>query len=499
MTDAIQDDVLEVVNYCTDHPTLWCEQAWAWGQGDLRGEAGLRPWQREVTDYIQACLLDPEARYQPIRIAVASGHGVGKSALMGMISNWGMSTFEDCIILCTANTEPQLRTKTSPEVGRWFKSSITHDWWKVASQSIKSVDPRQHETWKMDFITWSEHNTEAFAGAHNKRKRLIILCDEASAIHDKVFEVIEGAMTDEDTQIIFVMFGNPTRATGYFREAFRNQRKKWFTLNVNAMDVPGTNKKYLQEMVDTYGWDSDRVKVRVRGMFPSTSARQFISGADVDAAFGKHLRPEQYNFAPKIIGVDPAWTGDDEFVIVLRQGLMCKVLGTYEKNDNDIMMAQLIARFEEDENADAVIVDAGFGTGIVSAGRTWGRSWDLIWFSGKSPDEGCLNMRAYMWEQTRLWLQQGASIPPDQLLSQDLTGPEIVPRVDGKKQLESKEDMKDRMLPSPNRADALCLTFARPVSKRTDSLITTQSTMPDEYRRTGTDSVSMDYNPFTGR
>jgi hypothetical protein len=65
-----------------------------------------------------------------------------------------------------------------------------------------------------------EHNTEAFAGLHNKGKRIILIFDEASAIADKVWEVAEGAMTDEDTEIIWLAFGNPTQNTGRFRECF---------------------------------------------------------------------------------------------------------------------------------------------------------------------------------------------------------------------------------------------------------------------------------------
>mgnify|MGYP003591372079 CR=1 FL=1 len=52
------------------------------------------------------------------------------------------------------------------------------------------------------------------------------------------------------------------------------------------------------------------------------------------------------------------------------------------------------------------------------------------------------------------------------MLSSDLIGPETVPRLDGKIQLESKADMKARGTPSPNRADAVALTFAEPVVKR---------------------------------
>ena len=196
------------------------------------------------------------------------------------------------------------------------------------------------------------------------------------------------------------------------------------------------------------------------------SARQFISETDVSAAYGRSVRPEQYSFAPKILTVDPAWEGDDEFVIGLRQGLAFRVLEVIGKNDNDLVMAQKVARYEDEHKADAVFIDFGFGTGIASAGEGMGRSWTLVNFAGESPDPGCLNMRAFMWKQAREWLKSGGSIAEDPVLRDELQAPEIVPRVDGKIQLESKKDMKARGIPSPNRADALVLSFAFPVTKK---------------------------------
>jgi hypothetical protein len=77
-----------------------------------------------------------------------------------------------------------------------------------------------------------------------------------------------------------------------------------------------------------------------------------------------------------------------------------------------------------------------------------------------------LNKRAEMWGLMKKWLQEGGAIPDDDELVADLTGPETVPRLDGKIQLESKNDMKKRGIPSPNKGDALALSFAYPVSKR---------------------------------
>ncbi|MCV6546351.1 MAG: terminase, partial [Cohaesibacter sp.] len=169
-------------------------------------------------------------------------------------------------------------------------------------------------------------------------------------------------------------------------------------------------------------------------------------------------------FAPKIIGVDPSWTGEDEFVIYLRQGLYSKLLASYAKNDNDVIMAQHILRFEQDLGADAVFIDGGHGTGLYSLGQTWGRNWRLVWFAEQSADPGCLNKRMEIWKLGRQWLMDGGAIDPaDEVLYHDLIGPDLKPRTDGKLQLESKMDMKKRGIPSPNRADALFLTFAQPV------------------------------------
>ncbi|WP_246647634.1 terminase [Rhizobium laguerreae] len=417
---------------------------------------------------------------------------------MGMLSNWAMSCFADCKIVTTANTEGQLRTKTAPEIGKWFRMSITSHWFDIQTMSIKSRDPERGESWRQDFIPWSEHNTEAFAGLHNKGKIILLLFDEASKIHDKVWEVAEGALTDENTVIIWVVFGNPTRNSGRFRECFRRFRHRWIGRQIDSRTVPGTNKAFLQQLVDDNGEDSDIVKVRVRGQFPSQSAMQFISADDVDKARTVHLRKEQYSFAPVIIGVDPAWTGDDPTVIMLRQGLYSKRLATIPRNDNDIEVANLVARFEDEYEADAVFVDGGYGTGIVSAGMTMGRSWQLVWFaSTKTIDPGYFNIRAYIWGQMKRWVKAGGAIDPkNEVLYQDLIGPETVARLDGKIQLESKEDMKDRGIPSPNEGDALALTFTQPVSKK--DRIRRAFTLPDgtTVYEASVDRAQTDYNPL---
>ena len=138
---------------------------------------------------IASHLSNADTRYQPLMISIASGHGIGKSAEMGMLLNWGMSTCEDCKVVVTANTDNQLRTKTWPEISKWFRLAINRHWFNITATKVASVDPDHTDSWKADAVPWSEHNTEAFAGLHNKGKRIILIFDEASNIADKVWRL----------------------------------------------------------------------------------------------------------------------------------------------------------------------------------------------------------------------------------------------------------------------------------------------------------------------
>jgi hypothetical protein len=394
------------------------------------------------------------------------------SAFMGMLCNWALSTCEDTKIVITSNTETQLRTKTFPELKKWFRSSINYHWWRDTATGVFSNDAKHMDQWRIDAVPWSEHNTEAFAGLHNRGKRIVLLFDEASAIADKVWEVAEGALTDEGTEIIWIALGNPTRPNGRFYECFHKYRHRWITKQIDSRTVEGTNLKQAQEWADDFGEDSDFFKVRVRGQFPSSSAMQFIEMNIIDGASGRHLRKEQYQHAPVIITCDPSWTGEDELIIGMRQGLYFRVLEVMPKNENDSIPATRIAHWQDELDADATFIDMGYGTGIHSFLKTWGRKSELVAFGSKSGKKGYSNKRTEMWAEMREWLRDGGAIPPTtdkngSTLYEELKAPERLPMIkDGIIALESKESIKKRLGFSPNIADALALSFARPVRKR---------------------------------
>ena len=493
ITEAeLELQLIEDIGRFTHNPRGYIHYAFPWGEEhtDLEDEKP-RTWQLNIADIIGEHFRNEATRYEPCQIAVSSGHGIGKSALIGMVSKWALDTFEDTRIVCTANTEPQLRTKTVPEVTKWSHLSHTDHWFKPTATALIStaLKPIPHDkSWRMDFMPWSKDRPESFAGLHNKRKRIVVIMDEASAIDDVIWETVEGALTDEYTEIIWIAFGNPTRNVGRFRECFRKFKKYWYTMHIDSRDVEGTNKKLFERWAEQYGEDSDFFRVRCMGQFPHQSLYQLFSTKDVDRAWGAHLREEQYNFAPLILSLDNAWSGEDEGVIAMRQGLYFDILETFPKNDNDIQVATRLAHYEDTLKADGVNIDGGYGTGVVSAGRTWGRHWNLIWFSDKSGRVDCINKRAEMYIEARDWLKDGGVIPKDQTLYDEMIQAENLTRMDGKFQIPAKEDVKEILGWSPGRLDALGLTHALPIAKKTN-----RATIEAQMQ------ANRDYNPMTER
>ena len=479
------DELIEALGALTHDPLAFVYFAYPWGEPGtpLENMEGPDEWQIQILKDIGEQLKKGKDLQTAIQEAVASGHGIGKSALISWLIHFAISTHENTRGVVTANTEGQLRTKTWPELSKWHNMFIAKDLFTYTATAIFSSDKDYEKTWRIDAIPWSKNSPESFAGLHNQGNRILVLFDEASAIDDVIWEVTEGALTDANTEIIWCAFGNPTRNSGRFRECFRKYRKFWNTYQIDSRTVKISNKAKIEEWLDAYGEDSDFFKVRVRGVFPSASDLQFISTEIADKAQKQSYKLGAFEHLPVIIGVDPAWTGSDSLEIVMRQGYYMKSLASIPKNDDDWRMAQLIAQFEDEYKADAVFIDMGYGTGIYSIGKQLGRKWRLIEFGGKSNDPVYLNMRAYMWGQMKEWLREGGSIPPnDQALYDDIVGPEAIIDKNGRIQLESKKDMKDRGLPSPNKGDALALTFAARVVKKSE---------------TGTRIVAnTSYNPF---
>jgi len=473
MTQTAEDLVLELAEYSSD-PLGFVYFAFPWGEeGELEGQFGPEPWQREILVSLGEGLGLPEA----VQLARTSGHGIGKSALVAWIMLWAISTFADTKGVVTANTETQLKTKTWVELAKWYRLFLCRDMFKMTATAMFSTDPEHERTWRIDMVPWSERNTEAFAGLHNQDKRILIVFDEASAIPDLIFEVTEGALTDKPpTQIIWAVFGNPTRNTGRFRECFHGGKfaHRWDSAAIDSRQVSFTNKEQIARWIEDYGEDHDFVRVRVRGVFPRVDAISFIPLELVREAIARETPEAKGN--PVILGVDVGRYGDDPSVIYPRKGRDgYTLIPEVYHGLSTMQLAKRVVEAMTRYSATVCYVDeGGVGGGVVDrlvedhvnvigvqfGGRPDGSNLD-------EPQVTYANKRAEMWGGMRDWLSRG-KIPEkvpglEQLFTEELTGPTFTFNNKDAILLEKKQDMRRRGVPSPNLADALALTFAHPV------------------------------------
>lgn len=465
--NSVQAELIEDIASFSLDPLGFVLYAFEWEKGELKDFSGPDNWQCEHLKSISAKLKSGElSTSQAILEATASGHGVGKSCVVSWLILWALATCADTRGVVTANTENQLKTKTWAELSKWHRLCIVSHWFSMTATAIYSADPKHEKTWRVDMVPWSLNNTEAFAGMHNKGLRIIVVMDEGSAIPDKIYEVTEGALTDSDTEILWLVYGNPTRNTGRFRECFGKFQHRWTTRHVDSREVKVTNKIQIQNWIDDYGEDSDFVRVRVRGLFPRAGSNQFIGSDIVDAC--KRYNSKGHDTAAVVFGVDVARFGDDQNVTCIRQGRFVHPLIKWRNLDTMQTSARVVELYEQ-HKPDMIFIDGGgVGGGVVDRVKQLipsGKVTEVNFGCSANDSSKYFNKRAEMWGDARDALKAGVQLPQDNELFDELTAVEYGFSNKQQIQLEKKEDMKERGLASPDCADAFCLTFAAKVLK----------------------------------
>jgi hypothetical protein len=463
---AVKDNPLAFVMFC-----------YPWGQKGtpLENFSGPRKWQREILLDIAEHIKQNNGKvdFDVMREAVASGRGIGKSALVSWLEHWMLSTRIGATIIVSANSESQLRSVTWAEITKWLSMSINSHWFEVSATRVMPAKwltelverdlKKGTRYWGVEGRLWSAENPDAYAGVHNYDGVMVIF-DEASGIDDSIWSVTSGFFTENTPNRFWLAFSNPRRNSGYFYEAFHSKREFWKNRNIDARQVEGTDKNVYEQIIDEYGADSVQAHVEVYGMFPNASDDQFISVNIVEEA----MRREKYkdNTAPIIIGVDPARFGSDSTVIAVRQGRDVIAIKRHKGDDTMETVGRVIEAIEEYQPALVNIDEGGLGAGVVDRLKEQRYKIKGVNFGNKAKN-GMMygNKRAEMWGDMREWLKS-AAIPNDRYLKSDLISPMMKPDSKGSIFLESKKDMRARGLASPDAADAIALTFAFPVAHR---------------------------------
>ncbi|WP_070988467.1 hypothetical protein [Halofilum ochraceum] len=437
--------------------------AYPWGEpgGWLEKESGPDEWQREFLTDLGRLVAEAETageEAEAIQYAIASGHGIGKTAEIAWLIHWFISTRPYPQIVVTAGTKPQLTTKTWRELSKWHRVSINAHWFRWTATSFYHV--LAPESWAAWAIPWSKANPDAFAGTHERH--VLVIYDEASTIDDVIWETTDGAMTTPGA--IWIAFGNPVWPQGRFYDCFNRFKHRWHTRHIDSRTAKKANRNKLDQWVADYGEDSDYVRVRVRGAFPRAGLNQFISSEATATARQRSVPAEVYRRKPLVVALDVARHGDDQSVLTFRRGP--KVFPQERARINDLMqVAYWCANRLNEWDTDTVIVDAsGMGWGVVDKLRELKFTVVAVQTgeAARDPDH-FYNRRVELWHEARKWLKEEGDIPDDEELASDLTTPQYFFDNKQRQQLEKKEDIKERGEGSPDSGDSFVLTFAYPM------------------------------------
>ena len=481
--------ITTILSFAND-PAAFVTYAYPWETDGtpLAKVKGPRRWQLDEIEAIAGYLIkakfafDNDLPLSIYRSAHSSGRGPGKSAALGMLAHWHISTHIGAQVVVSANTETQLRTTTMPEFASWITMSVNSHWFTTESMKIfpqpwlaKIVDEQlkiNTERWNIIGQTWVEENPDAYVGKHNPFG-LMVLFDEASGIPPAIWRQADGFFSDKTLHRYWLAMSQMRRNSGFFYDLFHDSvlRTQWRTRTLNTEGMDEVDQQRIKDFIALHGRDSDAVRVEVHGLPPNAGESQFITFDAVRAAQENTLQPDLNE--PLIMGVDPAPRG--RTVIRFRQGRNARdCVGKDTRlvliNQDNMQIAAEVVRLNNKYKPDAICVDFGMGTGVIDPLRTIYRLRVVEVKFGGSPTNSkgeWANKGTELWAAVRDWLP-GGMIDKSPELQRDLTAREWEwsGREENKKVLESKEKLALRGVPSPDDADALACTFVVAMPRR---------------------------------
>ena len=418
--------------------------------------------------------FDGRSPVMPIRFSTVSGHEIGKSALCAWLIKFILDTRSFSKGTVTAVTDEQLRTKTWAELGKWHGLSITAHWFNYTSargsMTLAHADGRYGGSWRCDARTSRREKSEAFAGQHAPTATSFYIFDEASGIANELFDVREGGLSSGEPMVFD--FGNGTQNSGAFYDHCEGRDKRYNTRSIDSRTVAITNKEKIAEDIETAkdGEDDDFVRVRWRGLFPARGSIQLIGVEAVEAAMERP--PVDASGYAVTIGVDVARFGDDKTIIYPVRGydarsFMPRALSKVPTTETTEQVAAVFNEFCSLGCRPAMIYvdEGGVGGGVVDQLRQKGFPVTGVHFGGRP-----LDGKKYRFKVDEIWCNVRDALPRLALppagtvegdaLKEDLTARQYRFTIKDQISLESKSDMKDRGLRSPDWADALAVNFA---------------------------------------
>jgi len=401
------------------------------------------------------------------RTAVQSCHGAGKSNAAATAAAWWIDTHPagQAFVVSTAPSYKQVHSILWEEIrkahrigrlpGKVLKSDVwLHDNGDEVGYGRKPADTDEH----------------GFQGLH--RRYVLVILDEACGIPDQLWTAVEAITTNPDCRILAI--GNPDNPATQFAKNC-SPGSGWHQIKISAFDTPNfTNEaipadlhpmliseEWVEDARKRWGVDSPIYQSKVLGEFPEASEDTLIPASWIIAAQGRDLEPEP----PTQLGVDVARFGTDRSIIYHRQGDHVRLHQDWGQKPTTETTGLVIAAIEATGAIQVQVDGVGVGGGVVDQLFEQGHPViDMQAGGGARDPKKFVNARAeWYWTLRERFdpVNGGIDIDPrDDELASQLGSIRYTYDSKGRIKIESKDDMKKRGMPSPDRADALMLAYA---------------------------------------
>ena len=406
------------------------------------------------------------------RVAVKSGNGLGKGFCAAAAVLWFLHCHDPAIVLSTAPTFRQVRHILWRQIRRLYRPARDQLGGKMLDTRWEIAEDRYA-------MGLSAESADDFQGFHSPN--MFIVVDEAEGVSDEIYEAIEAVMTSAEPRLLLI--GNPTTVSGAFHRAFHQERHLYHPITISALDspnviakkveIPGlTSAKWVEERKETWGEENPIYRARVLGEFPDQAEDTLIRLSDIESAAGDQnfiSTDEEVSPPPSkvVLAVDVARFGSDRSVILRRRDNSVEEIKTFRQMDT-MQLAGWVNAAIRDSDPDLICVDEiGVGAGVVDRLREEGHRVRGINVARRARQADLFaNVRAEgYWHLRELFSAGQIDIPADNQLMGELAALRYSYDSQGRVLIESKESMRQRGLPSPDKADALMLAFLEPARK----------------------------------
>jgi phage terminase large subunit len=423
-------------------------------------EKGIEDWQYDVLT---------ELDNGETKISIRSAVGVGKTALVSWLGLHFVLFRDDVKVIVTSPSFNQLQDGIIPEVRKWAGRlpPWLRDQLDITSERV--VRKPEGANNFISFRTARKETPEALQGIH--ATHVLLLVDEASGVHETVYEAGQGTMSTAGS--VAVLISNPTRVTGLFYKTHKKLRKIWKCWKVTSFDSTRVAASFPKQMEATYGLNSQQYKVRVLGEFPEGNADSVIPRVWVEDAAAREILPSAREL--KVWGVDPG-RGGDPTGFCERVGRGITELKEWYDDNVMLIVGHIKVKWDAlpaSQRPVTIFVDViGLGAGIVDRLEELElpvTAVNVAEFAAMK--DRFVRLRAELWHEGRLfferkdcWIAQTIDEALIEKFVEELSETAFKDHSSGKLDVESKKDLKARAVASPNMADAFLMTLAEDAS-----------------------------------